>query len=153
MDDVKKLSDDEVPKRLGSKPAGAPAPPVITTYEEYEMHQLRNKQLSGCLDCVAGSVLHFCVEIKQGVRSMPFLLMSWLLKSPGHHQFWRWLYQMRRVLVLCKDESAQFYGIMHFEKVKFWLPFALVGNKIVHPSDAVGASPAGAAPTTSSFST
>ena len=29
----------------------------------------------------------------------------------------------------------------------------LVGNKIVDPSDVVGASPVGAAPTTSSFST
>ena len=29
----------------------------------------------------------------------------------------------------------------------------LVGNKIVHHSDVVGASPVGAAPTTSSFST
>ena len=29
----------------------------------------------------------------------------------------------------------------------------LIGNKIVHHSDVVGASPAGAAPTTSSFST
>ena len=33
------------------------------------------------------------------------------------------------------------------------ISLTLVGNKIVHHSDVVGASPAGAAPTTSSFST
>ena len=47
-----------------------------------------------------------------------------------------------------------FYGIIyhHYRKVSN-ISRTLVGNKIVDHSDVVGASPVGAAPTTSSFST
>ena len=71
---------------------------------------------------------------------------------------------MGRVLVLYRNDSVQFYGIVHFEKGQISvtgiiyrqtcdISRTLVGNKIVDHSDAVGASPVGAAPTTSSFST
>ena len=40
----------------------------------------------------------------------------------------------------------------HYRQVSY-IRHALVGNKIVDHSDVVGASPVGAAPTTSSFST
>ena len=46
------------------------------------------------------------------------------------------------------------YGVRYFKYRKvFYIRRTLVGNKIVDHSDVVGASPVGAAPTTSSFST
>ena len=165
MDDVKKLPDEEVPKRLGSKPVGAPALPVIDTHEEYELSYIvvgghcvsswTNIFLDASIVLLA---VYFIFVWKSSrvpanpsprfLRSMPCLLMSGLLKSPWHQQFWCWLYQIGRVLVLYKNDSVQFYGIMHSD-----ISRTLVGNKIVDNSDAVGASPVGAAPTTSSFST
>ena len=57
-------------------------------------------------------------------------------------------------------KREQKYNDMDSEKLPLWLyrktshiRRTLVGNKIVDHSDVVGASPVGAAPTTSSFST
>ena len=30
-------------------------------------------------------------QVRSGIRSVPWLQMSWLLKSPGHQQPWHWL--------------------------------------------------------------
>ena len=54
-----------------------------------------------------------------------------------------------RKIPLTKIEK---YGISKYRKVSN-IERTLVGNKIVDHSDVVGASPVGAAPTTSSFST
>ena len=48
--------------------------------------------------------------------------------------------------------SSASWGIYSYRKTSNISP-TLVGNKIVDNSDVVGASPVGAAPTTSSFST
>ena len=45
------------------------------------------------------------------------------------------------------------YGIHFVHRKTSNISHTLIGNKIVDNSDAVGASPVGAAPTTSSFST
>ena len=99
MDDVKKLPDEEVPKRLGSKPAGASAPalPVIATHEEYELSYIvvgghcvsswTNSFLDASIVLLA---VYFIFVWKSSrvsanpsprfLRSMPCLLMSGLLK-------------------------------------------------------------------------
>ena len=79
------------------------------------------------------------------VGQIPWLLMPWLLKSPGHQQPWyspcrtnRSLSSMRKNFNYRKTSNIR---------------RTLADNKIVDHSDVVGASPVGAAPTTSSFST
>ena len=51
----------------------------------------------------------------------------------------------------CKELFCDFYLLMY--RITSNISCTLVGNEIVDHSDVVGASPVGAAPTTSSFST
>ena len=51
-----------------------------------------------------------------------------------------------------RTSATMIFTILNFHKTSN-ISRALVGNKIVDNSDVVGASPVGAAPTTSSFST
>ena len=69
--------------------------------------------------------------------SIPCLLMTWLLALAGHKDKW-----------YCLPCPC----LWKYRKVSN-IRRTLVGNKIVDHSDVVGASPVGAAPTTSSFST
>ena len=77
----------------------------------------------------------------------------------------RWLLELNAISMICESKhiGAIWYTEMFCHKGKenrgltyrkvFNIRRTLVGNKIVDHSDVVGASPVGAAPTSSSFST
>ena len=56
-------------------------------------------------------------------------------------------------MYLLHGQRTMFHAILCDYRKVFNISGTLVGNKIVDHSDVVGASPVGAAPTTSSFST
>ena len=70
------------------------------------------------------------------------------------NQHYRGKVEYKGLVELTKDSQRVSYGVptSKYRKVSD-IRRTLVGKKIVDHSDVVGASPAGAAPTTSSFST
>ena len=86
--------------------------------------------------CAMGQSVLGWYNIYQGVAH-PGINMTWLTNLG-----WK---NLINISVFLKYD-AQYHQVSNIR-------FTLVGNKIVDHSDVVGASPVGAAPTTSSFST
>ena len=70
---------------------------------------------------------------------------------PGHGR-WRGIPGAPFPYIACCSDYASSMSLGEYRQVSY-ISRTLVGNKIDDHSDVVGASPAGAAPTTSSFST
>ena len=79
-------------------------------------------------------------------------MLSCINQNTGSHQTWNSLFSQKISILTPRYVSTVNYDILMYRQVSN-IRHTLEGNKIVDHSDVVGASPVGAAPTTSSFST
>ena len=88
------------------------------------------------MTCICVTQLQYVHKLYESFISLWFIYVNWVIGS----------------LALVADLMSSHWLNQYYRKVSN-ISRTLVGNKIVDHSDVVGASPVGAAPTTSSFST
>ena len=62
-------------------------------------------------------------EYSQQTRSIPFLLMTWLLVSPGHQQIWFWLHKIHMYLSSMRKDLFSLYQLNVEEEKKLPIYF------------------------------
>ena len=122
-------------------------PPAIHHYNQQILVRFCSFSWFGVtLSCEPWYILGLCWSSWDGLKGIATIVAWWYLRSEKQIMF-----SNQKGESQCQEGSDDILPMIYCETSN--ISHTLVGNKFVDHSDVAGASPVGAAPTTSSFST